>query len=76
MARVKNMSNPLDGSGEKMLTHEETLYVRKLRRVRNGASKMSRSGHPGRRADAFRALAEVPAMIHKVYADNLRGVKR
>lgn len=68
MARVKDMDNPMFIG--KVLTHDQTLYVRKLRRVRNGATKALRSGNPAKRAEAARVLAEVPGMIRKVYIDN------
>ena len=45
-------------------------YIEKLREVRRGATKQARSGHPGRRAEAQRTLAEVPKMIRKVYIDD------
>lgn len=68
MARVKDMPNPLHP--EYMLSHEETLYVRKLKRAKAGASKAARSGHPGRRAEGQRDKKSISSMLLTVYKNN------
>lgn len=67
---VKDMPNPLFPAY--MLTHEETLYVRKLQRARSGARKAARSGHPGKRAEAVKAVDALNKMIKQVYINNYR----
>ena len=73
MARVKDMKNPLDPTGQRMLTHKETLEVRKMRRVRTAAKKDARSGHPGRRAEGQMVMAGAALNIRDIYVNNLRG---
>lgn len=58
------MQNPLTGDD---LPKRKAEHVEKLRQVRRGARKAARSGHPGKRAEALRVLAHVPAAIRQVY---------
>lgn len=72
MARVKDMKNPLDPSGFRVLTHKETLEVRKMRRVRINAKKDARSGHPGRRAEGQMIMAGAALNIRDIYINNMK----
>lgn len=58
------MNNPLTGDA---LSTAAVEHIEKLRQVRRGARKAARSGHPGKRAEAERVLAEVPKRIAEVY---------
>lgn len=73
MARVKDMINPLDPEGKRMLTHEETLEVRKYRRLRTAAKKDKRSGHPGRRAEGTVIEQGCALNIRDIYVNNMMG---
>lgn len=56
--------NPVN---DEELPAQQAKSVLDLRKIRRGARNATRSGHPGRRAEAQKALADVPKMIEFVY---------
>ena len=58
------MNNPFS---KHPLTDEQAERVEQLRTIRRNAKKASRSGHPGRRADALKALAICSPGIRAIY---------
>lgn len=61
--------NPLTGEP---LSEYDAGFVTKCRQARIGAKKATRSGHPGRRADALLVVRQAPELIRAVYLKDAR----
>jgi hypothetical protein len=71
-ARIRARKRPGDGNvinplTEKPLRSESAEFVTKLREARSGARRAARSGHPAKRAEARRALTDIPGVIRATY---------
>lgn len=67
--KLEPIINYMDGE---KVDGKVSRHIRKLRRVRNNARRVMRSGHPGRRADAARVYMEVPEHIRAAYTKDYR----
>lgn len=70
MPAAPKITNPLTGNH---VTRERATYIRKLRKVRRSARNATRSGHPGRRADARKVLTSVPGLIRQTYIQDAQS---
>lgn len=58
------MENPYTGED---VSRRAAKHITDLRTVRRNARKAARSGHPGRRAEGRRVLAQIGRSINAVY---------
>jgi hypothetical protein len=64
-------ANPLTG---KPVAKKARKVLDEAYEARLGARKMSRSGHPGKRAEGEQGVRDVTDFIHGVYARDAQGL--
>ncbi len=69
MSAPLEVLNPLTGEP---LSEYDAGFVTKCREARANARRAARSGHPGRRAEALRVVAQAPELIRAVFRKDAR----